>query len=477
MDPQESEGRELITCRAIDPDPYQCRVTNAEAPGTYCFPPLASLITSAARLMLTLLERSVMDLDGTFAMEDTDSMAIVATQAGGLIPCAGGDHRTPDGREAMRALSWDQVDGIVRRFEALSPYDSAAIGGSILKIEDDNFDPKTKQQRQLWCLAISAKRYALFLRDTNGDPELLRKGKNNDKDRWSEHGLGHLLNPANLESEDRSWIGLAWLNMIRRSLGLPTSPLGFENRVAVGRVSVSSPAALGPLQGLNACKSYAEQIKPFNFILSCHVRPLGHPVGADPGHFHLIAPYEKNPRKWPELPWTDQYTGKRYAISASGNHGTRAAARVKSYGDVLREYEFHAESKCADAGGEPSDKQTIGLLSRRHVTIGGLRFIGKESNRLEEVEQGLPTLEDGVYVDYPNPQRDKWVTTLLPVLRLMPLKELQHLSGLSRAALQAVRAGRRPHAKNRALLIMIAKTRPSKRQISEVAGLRLIHKE
>jgi hypothetical protein len=98
----------------------------------------------------------------------------------------------------------------------------------------------------------------------------------------------------------------------------------------------------------------------------------------------------------------------------------------------------------------PSDKQTTGLLRRRHVTIGGLRFIGKESNRLEEVEQGLSTVEDGPYVDYPDPRRDEWATVVLPVLRAMPLEKLQRLSGLSRAALQAIRAGRRPHAKNRA---------------------------
>ena len=60
----------------------------ADVPGEYCFPPLASLITGAARLMLALLEHSVRKLGGTYAMEDTDSMAIVATEHGGPIPCA-----------------------------------------------------------------------------------------------------------------------------------------------------------------------------------------------------------------------------------------------------------------------------------------------------------------------------------------------------------------------------------------------------
>jgi len=45
-------------------------------------------------------------------------------------------------------------------------------------------------------------------------------------------------------------------------------------------------------------KPYCDQIKPFNFLLTCHVNPLGHPIGAEPERFHLIAPYESDPRKW-----------------------------------------------------------------------------------------------------------------------------------------------------------------------------------
>jgi hypothetical protein len=60
----------------------------------------------------------------------------------------------------------------------------------------------------------------------------------------------------------------------------------------------------------------------------------------------------------------------RYRITTAGHHGTRQAARVKTYGEILREYEFHLESKCADADGKPCSKQTIGLLQRRHIRVG-----------------------------------------------------------------------------------------------------------
>lgn len=123
-----------------------------------------------------------------------------------MIRCKGGTCKLNDGREVIRALSWNQVDGISKKFAALNPYDRKAIKGSILKVEEDNFDPKTGKRRQLYCLAISAKRYSLFVKDRNGLPILLWHGKNNKEDRWSEHGLGHLLNPTDPESEDRDWI-------------------------------------------------------------------------------------------------------------------------------------------------------------------------------------------------------------------------------------------------------------------------------
>ena len=445
-----------VTCYGIDPDPFTCKVRNPERPGEYCFPPLASLITAAARLMLALLERCVTDLGGTYAMEDTDSMAIVSTQRGGLIECEGGTHRK-NGKPAIKGLSWARVAAIAKRFEALNPYDRTAIPGSVLKIEDDNFDPKTGRQRQLWCLAISAKRYTLFLRGRNGEPTLLREGVNNKEDRYSEHGLGHLLNPADPQSEDRNWIAQAWLSIVRRSLGLSAKPLRFAKRVAVGRTTVSSPAVMKPLKTLNNGKTYDKQIKPFNFILSCHVRKLGHPIGANPERFHLIAPYETDPRKWETMHWIDQYSkvGKSYRISASAPHGSRTMARVKSYGDVLREYEYHPESKCADATGSPCRKQTVGLLGRRHVAIDGFVFIGKESNKLEEVEEGGVPSESDVYTIFNDPNRDEWAMRILPALRRIKLSDLRRLSGLDRRMLQRIRAGQRPHRKNAAILIAV----------------------
>ena len=205
-----------------------------------------------------------------------------------------------------------------------------------------------------------------------------------------------------------------------------------ERRVGVGAkcgCGETRPLALIPKSKPKSCAKcqrekkgitimrYADQIKPFNFLLSCHVKPLGHPFGTDPEHFHLMAPFEKDPSKWISMDWIDQYSGECYRITTVGHDSTRRTARVKTYGDVLREYEFHPESKCADAAGQPCGKQTIGLLQRRYIQIDQIRYIGKESNSLEEVDAGLIHSAQNVYTEYIDPARDEFKTKLLPALR------------------------------------------------------------
>ncbi len=284
MNRLESDEPIDVICHGIDEEPSCPRVAHPDKPGEYCFPPLAAL-TGAARLMLALLEKSVSDLGGTYAMEDTDSMAVVATENGGIIPCRGGTELTSDGQTGIKALSWKEVAEIARKFEALNPYDRDAVPGSILKLEEDNFvngDRSSERLRQIYCYAISAKRYALFERDSRGKAVLLRDRVNNREDRWSEHGLGHLLNPTDPDCEDREWIAQIWAEIISKAdLGADPA-LHIGSRPAVGRLAISSPAVIQNLKSLNAGQKYVDQIKPFNFLLTCHVHAMGHPTGVDP---------------------------------------------------------------------------------------------------------------------------------------------------------------------------------------------------
>src|SRR5579862_9939268 len=110
------------------------------------------------------------------------------------------------------------------------------------------------------------------------------------------------------------WIAQAWLNIVRRSTGKKTNVLPFDVSPAVSRITISSPAVIRPLANLNRGKSYHDQIKPFNFLLTTQVKQFGHPVGADPEQFHLITPYELNPKRWLKNDWIDQYSGNTYCV-------------------------------------------------------------------------------------------------------------------------------------------------------------------
>ena len=190
--------------------------------------------------------------------------------------------------------------------------------------------------------------------------------------------------------------------------------------------------------------------------MSCHVKQFGYPPDIDPENFHLVGPYVLDPDCWLDLPWIDQYSGTQYEIATEGFHGSRGVARVKTYGEVLREYEFHLGAKSADAKGKPSGKQTFGLLSRRHVRVERIIYIGKESNRLEEIEAGLIHSPESVYTEYPDPRREEWKTRIPPILKKIPVAALVRLSGRSRSMLLRTIAGlTRPRRRNQELLRLI----------------------
>jgi hypothetical protein len=383
-----------MTVYSHDEEPFVASCKKPEEPGKCCFPPVAAIITAAARLMLALLERCVTDAGGYYAFCDTDSMGIVAARDARPVACDGGPLALPDGRAAIRALSWQEVDAIVDRFSALNPYDRTAIPGSILKIEKYNRDGNKDDGafREIECHAISAKRYGLFVREPDGFPRVIHR---------SEHGLGALMNPKDPDSADTAddqdeeceglrWITHVWTAIICHALGLPSALPDWFDRPAVSRLTTSKPSLLAPFANRNEERVYAEQVKPFNFALSAHVAPHGHPEGVSPSEFHLMAPYEDDARKLLGMKWTNRHTGKPYRIYTGIGSGlaSRERARVLSYADFLSRYEMHVESKSAGPDGSPCRRDTFGLLTRRQVAVESVALIGKESNEYDEVAAG-----------------------------------------------------------------------------------------
>ena len=436
----------------IDGSHFEAALPAVEIPGEFCFPPLAALITSGARLMLASLECRVRERGGQYAFCDTDSMAIVATEDGGLVPCPGGDRRMADGREAILALSFSDVDEIVAAFASLNPYDRALVPGSVLKIEDENF--QDGERVQLHVFVVSAKRYVLFNRNPDGSLTIRKP---------NQHGLGHLLNPIDPTLRDDptsqdAWIREVWQHVLDVDvLGGATGEPEWFDVPAVTQVRIADAGTLQLFAELNANKPYADQIKPYNFMLSAQVSKFGTPQGVDPREpFHLIAPFERDPSKWLGMKWIDRYSGREFAITLSDTASNVGTAQVNSIRDVVAEYRFHPEFKSEGGDGQPCGKRTAGLLGRRHVELTGApTLVGKESNRLEDVQARLISTWGEVGNEYHDPH--EWESAVLPVLREIPLGQLSELSGLHPSTLKRIRAGRsRPRGRNATFLVSIA---------------------
>jgi hypothetical protein len=426
---------ENIIVYGREADPYTFVVRNPEDPGEYCLPPIAAAITGAARLMLALLERLLCDAGGSYAFCDTDSMAIVATQHGGLVPCSGGPHATATGQEAVRALSWQQVETIREQFSRLNPYSTPETAGSLLELEDENFTDKTRTKRQqLWCYSISAKRYVLYTATTSREISLVGiSGEDEDEDyedpepaltKPSRHGLGHLRNPIDPESEDQDWIEEVWRHILTHH-----DPPAWLDRPAIARTSVSTPTVLRLFQPLNHDKSYSAQIKPFNFLNAAFVDPTERP--ADDERVVLVAPYERDPANWEQQDWVNRINGRAYQITTESSGGLLRPGliTVKTFGDVILDYETHPEPKSLGPDGTACGRTTVGLLARRPITPTNVQHIGKESNRLEEAQAGLLEDSDEPLNRYGDTNLQVFRELVVPVLQRLGVRETARRTG------------------------------------------------
>jgi hypothetical protein len=279
FDRRDETRKTRVTVHGPDPDPFEWPIPSPEDPGPYCFPPVAASITAAARLMLALLERLVTEAGGKYAFCDTDSMAIVATQRGRRVACL-----TGDGTNAIRALSFSDVDAIRARFVALNAYDPALVP-SPWKVEADSM------QRPLHCYAISAKRYCLY-RDSPDKPEIVAAVDTNEEATgdtnhiafddeladWSEHGLGLYLDPTSDDPDQprrddqgrRLWIAEAWQWILAGADGEQLPLPAWADRYALTRFTISSPHLEDWFKGYNEQRPWADKIRPGSFGLLAH---------------------------------------------------------------------------------------------------------------------------------------------------------------------------------------------------------------
>jgi hypothetical protein len=447
LNPRDLSRPEVGVAYGLDRAAFETPLGCHEHPGRYFHPLLATLITGAARLNLTIAERLAKEAGLDWAFCDTDSIAFVR----------------PD--EMTRDEFKQHVREIQAWFEPLNTYKTP---GKLLKLEDANrrlsAGKPSNELEPLLCLAISPKRYVLFNVDGDGRP-VIRKA--------SAHGLGHLLDPYDEHEapadipppavtlhklEITRWQYDLWYRVAEAALAGEAPDLDSLprlDRAAMTSYTITTPRIADWFESFNEGKPYHERTRAFGFLISPIVRAFDRPLGRAGQPFHLIAPYDKTQSAWATTEYVDIYSRRHYAISTADYDKT--TAKVASYRDTVERYLANADPRRLDLHGKHCTPKTAGWLSPRHIKVLHIEQIGKESKRLEELAAGLIDSPKKLHTTYTDPRRDVWNRLWLPVLHDVPRHLLRKRTRMSDSALAEVLAGRsRPHPGNARMLKRIA---------------------
>ena len=381
--------RPTITVYSGEHEIKQSAPDTIEQPGSFYCPLLGALITSGGRLLLTMIERCVRDLGGTYLCCDTDSLIIVANENGGLV-------EMPDGALPVRALSWNEVNGIASRFGTLSPYNRAIVP-HLLRLTDENFDDNGSQ-RQLFGYSIAAKRYALYatkcVRSHCGHRNCVVIV--NPK----AHGLIFMPPDDDRESGSPKW----WYELWRFLLGLEFKQILNPNSkiVMIGGRAVDAATAIecegqppwielpAMLKMRMSTPHYLQQMKnkgsPFGFIL--HPRTQGH------RKLTLLTPFNRKRGEWARAACINTRDGASYSLSGLSR------SEIVTLGDILTGYVRHPEVKSLGPHGEQCNAETRGLLRRKTISAGLYHCIGKEVSRFEQGKDDFIENIDDVCIHY-----------------------------------------------------------------------------
>ncbi len=178
-----------------------------------------------------------------------------------------------------------------------------------------------------------------------------------------------------------------------------------------------------------------------SFMLVAHIAPLGEPPGVDPQRLRLVAPYSADRSDWQSLRWRNLYdpNGPDYRITTTRWDNTEGPRRVDlvevtTYRQLLRRYHRHPEAKYASTDG---GVRGIGWLERRAVRPSHVTTIGKETNKLDDVQAGLYATADETLTQYGS--RDVELEQALAALAHLSGRELQRLTGVDRRTIDRVR--------------------------------------
>jgi len=140
---------------------------------------------------------------------------------------------------------------------------------------------------------------------------------------------------------------------------------------------------------MNENKRFNKKIKPFNFML----------IGPEKNGVIPCLPYDKDIRGIQNKPFIDYKTD-----TPSSNLPLPSYEYWYTLEDVLTSYVRHNDNKF--------DYDSEGIAHRKPIIVDRIRFIGKESNNLDD---NLSGIEKPDYLEYENSEDFKqWILTLKP---------------------------------------------------------------
>ena len=301
-------------------------------------------------------------------------------------------------------VSPNKVKEVQDFFKPLNPY---SVNVEMFKIEeDDNHNPLDN----VMFYGISAKRYCLY-KIENDKINILK---------YSTHGLGHL---KDIDGEQ------IWKSILTKDFK------GYNDKIAVSQITISKPSILNRFKKMNSNKPIEKQIKPFNFML----------IGSEKNDVIPCLPYRKD------------FNGLQYEKFVDNKSNTSSDKLLlpsteywHTLEDILTQYVRHNDNKF--------DYDDEGIAHRKHIIADRIRYIGKETNNLDETQ--ITGIEEDDYLEYDNLREFyNWILSLKP----RDVKD----EGISQQALYKIKTKIRSgkHLNQRVKIVKVLLTLFKKQQI------------
>lgn len=390
-----------------------------EKPGDWYWPPLAAAITATARLLLHLVIEAVHAAGGIVAYWDTDSVLIVALPEGGLVPCPGGSERMPDGREAVRALSFAEVRAIQWRIDELldvpddaRPYVTASAPDGtwarvpqprMLELEPENYDGPCGFRTTQYVATRASKKYHLYRTEhvgghveiVDGCPTLIEP----TPERASRpHAIrpvwtsAHAL-PYEAPEEAPAWLIDGTKHLLEIEWGMPSAIPAFSDAPAIMVVPASRPDTIGRHPAARPyCRLGVGQMKL--------------------GGGQVVAPLHSS--------FDPQTADWRDSETRSVRTSLPGANLLTTLGAVQRRAWNAVDRRTLDHDGRPTGSRTEGVIVPLQTIASGVHRMGKESRHLGI---GRGVLDRPEFIDYGGD--DPWSDVLAAARRLRKDAELR----------------------------------------------------